>query len=231
MARASGMLKRLDWTTPASLLLASASPRRSELLTLTGWPFEAFATDVDEQPLPGERATEQALRLAQEKARAAERLAEDGRLVIGADTVVVLGERILGKPSGGDEARRMLRELRDRSHRVVTGVALLSIGNRLEWERCVSTVRMRRYSEADIERYLASGSPLDKAGAYGIQDADHAMVDHTAFTGCLANVMGLPLCHLVRAARRMGWEPPQDVASACQRHLGYDCPVYKEILN
>jgi len=126
----------------------------------------------------------------------------------------------------------MLYQLRDRSHRVVTGVALLrSKSSRLELERCESTVRMQRYTAAAVERYLASGSPLDKAGAYGIQDAGHALVDRKAFVDCLANVMGLPLCHLARAARRLGWEAPEDVPSACQRHLGYECPVHKEILN
>jgi MAF protein len=226
------MLNRMDRKSPASLLLASASPRRSELLALTGWPFEILATDVDETPYPDEGAADQAVRLAREKAEAAGRIGGNGRLVVAADTLVVLGERILGKPRDGDEARRMLDQLRDRTHRVLTGVALLPPGGiRLELERCESTVRMHSYTDADIERYLASGSPLDKAGAYGIQDAGHALVDRKAFNDCLANVMGLPLCHLVRAARRLSWEPPQDVPSACQKHLGYDCPVHKEILN
>ncbi len=214
------------------LLLASASPRRSELLALTGWPFEVLPADVDEQPLPGEAAPDQALRLAGEKARAAERGRQEGRLVVAADTLVVLGEQVLGKPMDEADARRMLRQLRGGTHRVVTGVALLPPdGRRLSLERCESSVRMRRYTDAEIEHYLASGSPLDKAGAYGIQDTGFAPVAREAFGDCLANVMGLPLCHLARGARRLGWEPPQDVPAVCQAHLGYDCPVHKEILN
>jgi len=226
------MQDRMDRKSSPRLLLASASPRRSELLALTGWHFEVFATDVDEQARLGEAAADQAVRLAEEKARVAGRGGQHGRLIVAADTLVALGTRVLGKPLDEADARRMLRQLRGRTHGVVTGVAVLPADRRqVSLQKCESRVRMREYTEAEIERYLASGSALDKAGAYGIQDTGFAPVDREAFGDCLANVMGLPLCHLARAARRLGWEPPRDVPAACQAHLGYDCPVHKEILN
>jgi septum formation protein len=217
---------------PPKMLLASASPRRSELLALTGWPFEVLATDVDERPRPGEVAEELAVRLATGKALAAGRGRRERRIIVAADTLVVQGERILGKPIDALDAREMLLELRGRTHRVLTGLVLLSPDReRTIIERCESSVRMREVPLPEIDRYVASGSPLDKAGAYGIQDADFALVDRPAFGDCLANVMGLPLCHLARAARQLGLALPRDVPAACQAHLDYDCPVHKEILN
>ena len=208
------------------LTLASASPRRQELLRLTGWTLFSRPGEIDERPEPGEVPEQLTQRLAIHKARAAE-----GELVLGADTVVVLEDEILGKPAGSEAAREMLRALRGRSHRVISSIALVdAAGHTIALDTCVSEVPMRDYAEAEIEQYLRSGSPLDKAGGYGIQDGDFNPVSMGQMHDCFANVMGLPLCHLVRNMRRLGYEPPADVPGACQAYTGYDCPVYPAIL-
>jgi len=210
------------------ILLASNSPRRKQLLALAGWPYRIQPAEVDETPLPGEPAEAYVLRLAESKARAAAGSAEDG-LVLAADTTVVDAGSILGKPNDADQARAMLRQLRGRSHQVLTALAVLqSRTDRLLIDVCVTDVPMRAYTEAEIEAYVASGDPLDKAGAYAIQHAGFHPVESLA--GCYANVVGLPLCHLVRMLRRLGLPPRADLPQACQAALGYQCPVYEQIL-
>ena len=149
-------------------------------------------------------------------------------LILGADTVVVDGDRLLGKPENLEDARRMLEDLRGRSHRVVTSIALLDLdaGTQVV-DTCESRVPMREFDDADLENYLASGNPLDKAGSYAIQDRDFMPVDVGAMQECFANVMGLPLCHVVR---NLPEAPPVDVPAACQAHTGYQCPIYQEVL-
>ncbi len=232
------------------LTLASASPRRQELLRLTGWEIVSRSADVDERREPGEGPEQLTRRLATAKARVGRselvlgadtvvvpdnkmlgKSAAGGELVLGADTVVVLDNEILGKPAGQPEARGMLRALRGRTHRVISSIALVDgAGREVALDTCVSEVPMREYSDAEIERYLASGSPFDKAGAYGIQDGGFNPVSMDQMHDCFANVMGLPLCHLVRSLRKLGYEPPADVPAACQAHTGYVCPVYPVIL-
>jgi septum formation protein len=210
------------------ILLASNSPRRKQLLALTGWPYRIQPADVNETPLPSEPAEAYVLRLAESKARAAARSAEDG-LVLAADTTVVDAGAILGKPNDADQARAMLRQLRGRSHQVLTALAVLqSRTGRLLADVCVTDVPMRAYTETEIEAYVASGDPLDKAGAYAIQHAGFHPVESLA--GCYANVVGLPLCHLARTLRKLGLQPRADLPQACQAALGYQCPVYEQIL-
>jgi predicted house-cleaning NTP pyrophosphatase (Maf/HAM1 superfamily) len=103
-------------------------------------------------------------------------------------------------------------------------------GRPMAVDTCVSEVPMREYADPEVEAYLDSGSPLDKAGAYGIQDGDFNPVDMSRMRDCFANVMGLPLCHLVRNLRRLGYEPPADVPAACQAFTGYECHVFPAIL-
>ena len=202
------------------LVLASASPRRRHLLGAFGIPFDVDAADLDETPLPDEPADVLALRLARAKALAvAER--QPGATVLAADSVVALGERLLGKPADADEARTMLRALRARPHRVVTGLALAVRGDTvpdadarrpdaapgtcsaLTWHAATETlVEMRDYSDEEIERYVATGRPLDKAGAYAIQDPEFAPV--ARIVGCYPNVVGLPLCETRRALAAAG---------------------------
>jgi septum formation protein len=170
-----------------------------------------------------------ALRLALAKARAASD--GSGRFAVGADTVVEYRGEILGKPADGREAQAMLERLSGESHRVITALAILAPdGSTPVTEVCVTNVPMRPYSPGEAAAYVAGGSPLDKAGAYGIQDDGFSPVALEHLHGCYANVMGLPLCHLARALRRLGHPSPRDVPAACRSHTGYDCPVYESIL-
>jgi septum formation protein len=212
------------------LLLASNSPRRRELLALGGWMFSVQAANIDESLLPGETPEAYVRRLAEGKARAALNHARDEHLIIGADTSVVIDGEILGKPADELEAGRMLRRLRGRTHQVYTGIAVLRVddGNLLT-AVCVTDVPMRAYSDDEIEAYVLSGDPLDKAGAYGIQNPDFQPVAH--MEGCYASVMGLPLCHLTVLLRQMQVMPRADVPRQCQLTLHYDCPVYRSILH
>ena len=223
------MLESFSVTAQPQLVLASNSPRRRQLLALTGWEFMVNAPDVDESLLPqGESPADYVLRLAETKARALP--AGPDQIVLAADTTVVAGQDILGKPQDHDEAFAMLRRLGGRTHQVYTGVALLrqSDGLLLK-ELSVTDVPMRDYSDEEIEAYIQTGDPLDKAGAYGIQHSQFQPVAH--MEGCFASVMGLPLCHVARMMRRLGLSPNADVPVSCQRYLEYDCPVYEKILN
>jgi septum formation protein len=211
------------------ILLASNSPRRRELLALGGWPYRIQPADVDETPLPGELPAAYVLRLAESKARTA---AGSGtaQLVLAADTTVVDAGSILGKPRHAAEARDMLRRLRGRSHQVFTALALLpASGERMSTDLCVTDVPMRAYSEAEIEAYVASGDPLDKAGAYAIQHPGFRPVESLA--GCYANVVGLPLCHLANMLFKLGLPVRADLPHVCQSALGYPCPVYQQIFD
>lgn len=212
------------------LHLASGSPRRRELLRLTGWEFTVEPSVVDETPGAGETPSQTARRLAREKAAAAAQSAP-GEWILSADTIVVEDGRLLGKPADAAEAEAMLQGLRGKDHSVVTAIALRNpaTGQMID-EACETAVPMRAYSAKETKAYVASGAPFDKAGGYGIQDPDFQPVDLRRLEGCYANVMGLPLCHLVRAARRLGYEPPADVPAACTAHLAYDCRAYPAIL-
>jgi septum formation protein len=173
----------------APLVLASASPRRQELLALLGAGFTVRPAAVDETPLPGEHAAETVVRLAGTKARAVAG-GVPGASVLGADTLVELDGVTLSKPNSPDTARMWLRALRGRMHNVWSGVCLIAGGG--QRRRLVRTrVLMRQYSDAEIERTIALGTPFDKAGAYAIQDEDFGSVE--SISGCYCNVMGLPL--------------------------------------
>jgi septum formation protein len=183
-------------------ILGSASPRRAELLRQLGAEFAVQASDVPEEALPGEEGIPCALRLARAKANAVAR-ARPGHWVLAADTVVLLGQEILGKPTGVEDAKRMLRRLSGREHRVVTGFALVTpFGDVVHEEAVESLVEFRRLSEADIEAYVATGEALDKAGAYGIQGAAGVFVERVA--GSYSNVVGLPLDEVRRVLQERG---------------------------
>jgi septum formation protein len=187
---------------PGSLILASASPRRRELLEQIGVAHEIRVADLDECALPREVPAEYVLRLALAKARAvAARLtADDIRPVLGADTAVVIDRQILGKPGGRDEALRQLQLLSGREHEVLTGVALAA-RKRITTRLSVSHVRFRHLEETEITAYWDSGEPEDKAGSYAIQG--HAAVFIEEIRGSYSGIMGLPLfetAELLRAA-------------------------------
>jgi septum formation protein len=176
------------------LVLASGSPRRRELLAAAGFAFDVVPARIDECAHPGEGPRELALRLALEKARAvAQRLpAAPPRWVLGADTVVVLGEHVLGKPDDADDALAMLSRLAGHSHVVITGVAVVASHGGAARSAAVATqVHMRRADAAELSAYVASGEPLDKAGAYAIQGAGRRLV--SGFEGSESNVIGLPM--------------------------------------
>jgi MAF protein len=224
-----GVLEFPGMSERPMLVLASNSPRRKELLTLGGLPFEILVSDTDESLLPGEAPREYVRRLAIEKARASSGRADASQVILAADTTVVDGEHILGKPANPAEAGSMLRQLRGRAHQVYTGIALLRLrdGNLLT-DVCVTDVPMRPYSDEEIELYVATGDPLDKAGAYAIQHADFQPVE--SMKGCYASVMGLPLCHVTRLLRQMGIAQAANVPVECQAFLHYECPVTASIL-
>ncbi|HYL45106.1 MAG TPA: Maf family protein [Ktedonobacteraceae bacterium] len=188
--------------TSLPLLLASASPRRRQILSLLGLPYQVCVSPVDEDatqerysgPIEGLAAW-----LAEQKALGALTLPEaSGHIVVTADTTVLLDGEVLGKPRDTDHARELLLSLRDRWHRVITGLAVSKITNgqiQVRSASCTTPVLMRPYSEEDVVAYIATGDPMDKAGSYGIQ---HAAFQPTArIHGCYLNVVGLPLCTLV----------------------------------
>jgi septum formation protein len=178
------------------LVLASASPRRRELLSQIGFKFEVRPARIPEDPLEGEDPIAYVTRLAREKAEAvytelaANGSTGDGLVVIGADTTVTLDKQILGKPEDERDAARMLRLLSGRSHNVITGVAVIT--SRLtEVAAEVTAVRFLTLTDAEIEAYVASGEPMDKAGAYAIQGIAARWIPRVE--GCYFNVVGLPL--------------------------------------
>ena len=181
------------------LYLASASPRRAELLKRAGLEFRVLPSRVEEKRRPGEAASAYVKRLALDKAtEVRDRLCAKGArsgLVLGADTTVVLGSGILEKPKDAAEAKAMLKRLSGKEHRVMTGVALVPVAAGKPRSFVETTkVRFRRLSAKEIDGYVATGEPMDKAGAYGIQGAAGAFV--TGITGCYFNVVGLPLARL-----------------------------------
>jgi septum formation protein len=188
------------------LILASASPRRADLLRAAAIPFEVHPADVDEQRLPDEPPYRYVRRLAEAKAIAiAARF--PGRAVLGADTVVVLGGEVLGKPADPADATRMLRRLSGRTHEVLTGLCLVgqdgaTAGSGRRTDTTVTTVTFAVLGEAEIEWYVASGEPLDKAGAYAIQGLASRFV--TTIDGSYSNVVGLPVARLYEMCTAAG---------------------------
>jgi septum formation protein len=211
------------------LWLASNSPRRKQLLMLAGWTFRVVPANIDETQLSGELPLDYVSRLACSKAQALIDMTPPESLVVAADTIVVDHDKVLGKPSEAQEAVLMLQHLRDHTHQVFTALAVWSNHLQLmELDVCETSVPMRHYSDDEIQKYVASGDPLDKAGAYAIQHAGFHPVQ--SLDGCYASVMGLPLCHLVRLLHRFERAPHVNVPEACQAALDYSCPVYRSIL-
>ncbi len=201
---------------------------------MAGFGFEPLAVQVDETPLQGEQGVDYVKRIAGHKALAASKLPGIEGVVISADTAVVGFGRegaleIFGKPKDSAEAVQMLQRLRGRTHQVLTAINTFITRDGTSWlDLCTTQVPMRDYSDAEIDAYVASGDPMDKAGAYAIQHTGFHPVKH--LQGCYANVMGLPICHLTRRLSRFGISSRVDVPQACQAALGYNCPVYSDIL-
>jgi septum formation protein len=173
------------------LILASSSPRRRELLTQAGFTFQVHPAHIPEDPKPNEDPIAYVTRLAREKAQAVyNELGDPGAVVLGADTTVTLDNHILGKPEDAADAGRMLRLLSGRTHRVITGVAAVT-ANAAQVAAEVTAVRFLTLSEKEIAAYIATGEPMDKAGAYAIQGRAARWIPR--IEGCYFNVVGLPL--------------------------------------
>jgi septum formation protein len=184
-------------TTLLPLILASASPRRSELLRAAGIEFTVRVADIDETILPGELPRDYVLRLSREKAKA---VAQAGEVVLGADTTVVIGNEIAGKPIDAEDARRMLRLLGGQWHEVLTGVSLVCDKQILS-DVAVTRVKFAQLTEAEMDWYVSTGEAMDKAGAYGIQGYASRFVE--SLEGNYSNVVGLPVQMIYEMLKRM----------------------------
>ncbi|HXL20942.1 MAG TPA: Maf family protein [Candidatus Dormibacteraeota bacterium] len=186
------------------LILASASPRRAEILRTAGFAFTVLSSAVDETPYPEESPHDHVQRLAAAKAELVAARAVGPAIVIAADTVVTLEGKILGKPRSTEDARRMLEQLSGRTHSVLTGVALIRLPDAESRSFVESTlVHFAQLSDDEIVHYLATAEPYDKAGAYAIQGRAARYIPR--IEGCYFNVVGLPLARLTRALAELGW--------------------------
>lgn len=216
--------------TPVELLLASASPRRRQLISLLGLPY-VVAVASDGEAAAEERyqgpVEELAQWLAKHKAAVALRLPEArGRLVVTADTTVILESETLGKPRDREHARELLHALRGRWHHVVTGIVVCTQNEGKTMMRsasCITPVLMRNYSEAEIDAYIASGDAMDKAGGYGIQSPVFQPTE--SIDGCYFNVVGLPLCTVTELMAEFGVYPERQ-----RVHADSDCPWSEKCL-
>lgn len=216
-------------TTNKRLILASASPRRQELLQLLEIPFKVRAPDVEELLQPGELPSEAPQRFSRLKAGNIAHSAGKS-IVLAADTIVVHEDEILGKPRDADHARDMLRRLRGKHHVVLSGITVMdtSTGEQIT-DLCESQVWMRDMDDDEIDAYVASGDPMDKAAAYGIQNVEFAPVERVV--GCPANVMGLPMCHVIQSLQRLGIDSPLTQPTDCKMgHGDYVCPLAEGVL-
>jgi septum formation protein len=233
-------------------VLASGSPRRREFMELLGLPFivvtpSSIEKSIDETPLPGERPPALVQRLSRIKAEAVavtlpsltlpafasltkNQAYEYDAIVIAADTIVVLDNKILGKPNNPAEARQMLKQLREQCHFVYSGLTVAAVSWEPDQSQAhitesvtrlhQSKVWMRQYTDVEIEAYVASGDPLDKAGAYGIQNKTFTPV--AQLEGCFASVMGFPLGELAAALKEINISLPP-IAPLCTQHTDYPC--------
>ena len=186
------------------LILASASPRRAEILRNAGYAFAVVSSAIDETPIPGESAEAMVARLADAKAELVAARSVGPAIVVAADTAVLIGTQILGKPRTTEDARQMLQSLSGMTHSVITGVSLVRLPDGERRSFVESTlVHVAAISDEDIEEYLATGEPFDKAGGYAIQGRAGRFIPR--IEGCYFNVVGLPLARLARELRELGY--------------------------
>ncbi len=185
------------------IVLASASPRRSELLSQVGIEFEIIPSNIPEEPLDGETPAEHVMRLASQKASEVAGRVGTGKWVIGSDTVVIIDGEILEKPEDHMDAIGMLKKLSGREHKVITGYSIINSSSGEEVKRAVETaVKFKELTDNEIEGYVHSGEPMDKAGAYAIQGLGSFMVE--GIIGSYSNVVGLPVCQIVNDLEALG---------------------------
>jgi nucleoside triphosphate pyrophosphatase len=194
----------LHYSETSLLILASASPRRKELLASVGIDFQVVPSQAAETLLPNESPRQHVMRLSREKAlEVAQRKEIPGRWFLGSDTVVLRDETILGKPTDAADASAMLRSLSGRSHRVLSGYAIYDRhSDKMEVEAVTTRVRFKELTDREIAGYIATGEPFGKAGSYAIQGIGAFMIP--AIEGSYSNVVGLPLCEVVAALERLG---------------------------
>lgn len=215
--------------TDLAFVLASNSPRRKQLLSVGGWKFRILPADIDETPQAEEEPAAYVMRVAESKARAVMPDCLPDEIVIAADTTVADQGKILGKPVDAADAAVVLAQLRGHSHQVITALAVIQpMRGEMYIDLAYTEVPMRDYTEAEIQAYIATGDPFDKAGSYAIQHPEFHPVEN--LQGCYANVVGLPLCHLERTLRKMDILPQNDVPKGCQNLLGYQCSVFEHVL-
>lgn len=216
-----------------AFILASQSPRRQALVNLLRYPFMVMAADVDEASITDPAPARNVVATAVLKAHTIAHQVKPGEYVIlAADTTVALADQMLGKPRDANDATRMLKALRNRTHEVHTGFVLLDLRNGKQLARVTTAVvTMRDYSDAEIAAYVASGDPLDKAGAYAVQ---HPLFQPAAhLEGCYLAVVGLSVCDLIDALDE--WKIPRraDLTAVLQAHhvadQVYPCPIYKKL--
>jgi nucleoside triphosphate pyrophosphatase len=209
------------FTNLTPLVLASGSPRRRQLLETLGIPFAVVTSGIPEEVDPCLDPLEVVKLLAESKARAVARGLE-GSLVIGADTIVVLEGRVLGKPADEQDAIRMLRFLRNKTHQVISGVAVVQApGPRVEIGAVITLVQMGDYTDREIDEYVATGEVMDKAGSYAIQGLGGALV--AAVEGCYDNIVGFPLCEVTALLAKFDVRPSVP-GPFCQFPSGDPCP-------
>jgi MAF protein len=214
---------------PPILILASASPRRQELVPLLGLAWQIQTAIVDETSIDDPDPGANVMQTAELKASAVASTSGDNCVILAADTIVVLDGQMLNKPIDVDDALRMLRGLRGRVHQVYTGIVVHNkMTNRIVMDVAQVDVPMRNYSNSEISYYISTGDPLDKAGAYAVQHPHFQPAPDLA--GCFAAVVGLPLCHVSRALMKTGITIPLDVPHGCQVHNKYDCRIFPSIL-
>ncbi len=206
----------------APMVLASASPRRRQLLAGLGVSFQVMPADVAEDSLAGESPQEMTARLSQAKAQAAASRMDYG-YILAADSTVVLNGESLGKPEDADDARRMLRLLRGTSHQVTTGVTVIDAASgRILTDAMISDITLRNFSDEELEAYVLSGAPLDKAGGYGVQD--QTLRPAESWDGCYSNIVGLPLCLAEQMLERLGCDTTYWKTAPAPGECGPSCP-------
>ncbi len=215
-----------------NFILASQSPRRQTLLRLVGYPFEIQIADADEDsvtdPNPAVNVVETAQLKADKIAKQTKRPFPPHTILIAADTTVALDDQMLGKPNSPAHARQMLAALRNRKHAVHTGLAMRDFASGVEVTGVhTAIVTMRNYSDAEIEAYIASGDPMDKAGAYAIQHPQVRPV--TQLAGCYLGVMGLSVCHLLQLLTKFDVPRVADLTAVSTAHHQYPCPLFGQL--
>jgi len=204
------------------LVLASASPRRKELMAGLGLDFQVMPAGVPEDPLPGEAPQDMVMRLAQDKASASAGGLTEG-FVVGADSMVVSGGEVLGKPVDASDARRMLRRLSGTQHQVMTGISVVNAANGdRRTEFMASPIKLRILTEAEIDASIRSGIPFDKAGAYAVQDEELHPAEW--WRGCYSNIVGLPLCRLLEMLQELGYPLPKRTTLKAPSGCTFECP-------